>query len=402
MAALITTPRLMAIGGGALAELPGLLARLGLSRPLIVTDPYIAKCGILDRATALLDGAGVAVVGALPTPFPIRRPTRSRPASDASRPAISTASSLSAGAARSTPPRACRCSTPMAGGCATTRCRTRSRASGRRSSRYPPRQAPARRCFTGFTVVSDTETEQKMLIAGLACCPTAAIVDFELTHDDAAAPHGRHRDRQPDPCDRSPCQPPREPTFTDGLATARDGPSIARNIRTACADPQKPRRARGDDARRDQCGDGVFQRERRAWSHGMKPADPAPSSHVPHGLSNAMLALPETRLVSALGGARTLCRLRPCDGGSRGGRGQPVGGRAAARRASPAQRRSQRAEPARLRHRPRPLATSPVPVMASQALPRARPPTTRACRRATRSSSYTSAFTSRENFTTRR
>src|SRR5690348_7363558 len=59
MAALITAPRLMSIGGGALTELPGLLARLGLSRPLIVTDPYIAKSGILDRATALLDAAAV-------------------------------------------------------------------------------------------------------------------------------------------------------------------------------------------------------------------------------------------------------------------------------------------------------------------------------------------------------
>src|SRR5580765_8408376 len=59
MAALITAPRLMSIGGGALAELPGLLARLGLARPLIVTDPYIAKTGILDRATALLDAAKI-------------------------------------------------------------------------------------------------------------------------------------------------------------------------------------------------------------------------------------------------------------------------------------------------------------------------------------------------------
>src|SRR6266852_153742 len=59
MAALITGPRLMAIGGGALAELPGLLARLGLARPLIVTDPYIARCGILDQATALLEKAQI-------------------------------------------------------------------------------------------------------------------------------------------------------------------------------------------------------------------------------------------------------------------------------------------------------------------------------------------------------
>src|SRR5437868_14911321 len=57
MAALITMPRLMSVGGGALAELPALMARLGLKHPLVVTDPYIARSGILDRATALLDKA---------------------------------------------------------------------------------------------------------------------------------------------------------------------------------------------------------------------------------------------------------------------------------------------------------------------------------------------------------
>jgi alcohol dehydrogenase class IV len=55
MVPIITTPRLMGVGGGALAELPAMLARFGLEKPLIVTDPYIAGCGILDRATALLD-----------------------------------------------------------------------------------------------------------------------------------------------------------------------------------------------------------------------------------------------------------------------------------------------------------------------------------------------------------
>ena len=36
------------------------MGRLGLSRPLIVTDPYFAGCGLLDRATALLDDARIA------------------------------------------------------------------------------------------------------------------------------------------------------------------------------------------------------------------------------------------------------------------------------------------------------------------------------------------------------
>ena len=61
MTALITAPRLMSIGGGALMELPALLARLGLARPLVVTDPYIARCGIHDRATALHDQAKIAI-----------------------------------------------------------------------------------------------------------------------------------------------------------------------------------------------------------------------------------------------------------------------------------------------------------------------------------------------------
>src|SRR3954469_15473526 len=58
-AALITIPRQIIIGGGALAELPAVLGRFGLQRPLIVTDPFMAKSGILDRATVLLDGAGI-------------------------------------------------------------------------------------------------------------------------------------------------------------------------------------------------------------------------------------------------------------------------------------------------------------------------------------------------------
>ena len=59
MVPIITTPRLIAVGGGALAELPTMLGRLGLAKPLIVTDPYIRGCGMLDRATALLDEARI-------------------------------------------------------------------------------------------------------------------------------------------------------------------------------------------------------------------------------------------------------------------------------------------------------------------------------------------------------
>src|SRR5690348_12821848 len=59
MVATITTPRLMAVGGGALAELPGILAKLGLGKPLIVTDPFLVSSGHLDRATDRLGRAGI-------------------------------------------------------------------------------------------------------------------------------------------------------------------------------------------------------------------------------------------------------------------------------------------------------------------------------------------------------
>jgi len=59
MVAIITMPRLLAVGGGALAELPSQLQRLGLTKPLVVTDPFLVHSGHLDRATAVLDHAGI-------------------------------------------------------------------------------------------------------------------------------------------------------------------------------------------------------------------------------------------------------------------------------------------------------------------------------------------------------
>ena len=64
MAALITMPRLMSVGGGALAELPALMARLGLKHPLVVTDPYIALWDPRPRDRAARQGAA-PVVGVL-------------------------------------------------------------------------------------------------------------------------------------------------------------------------------------------------------------------------------------------------------------------------------------------------------------------------------------------------
>jgi alcohol dehydrogenase class IV len=52
-------PRIIEIGGGAVARAPALLARLGFSRPLIVSDPLMVSSGLIERLLAPLREAGI-------------------------------------------------------------------------------------------------------------------------------------------------------------------------------------------------------------------------------------------------------------------------------------------------------------------------------------------------------
>src|SRR5579864_379593 len=292
MAALITVPRLMAIGGGALAELPSLLARLGLSRPLVVTDPYIAKCGILDRATALLDGAKM--------PWSVFSDTVSDPTTDVIANGVEI---LRQGDFDSL--------VAIGGGSSIDTAKGMSvlHANGGQMRDWkvpndipklgPPIVAVPTTAGTGsevtrFTVVTDTETDEKMLIAGLACCPAAAIVDFELT---MTMPLRLTADTGIDSLTHAieAYVSRRASPFTDGLAKDAMG-LIARNIRAACADPQN--RAAREAMMLGATKAGLaFSNASVALVHGMSRPIGA-FFHVPHGLSNAML-LPEITAFSA-------------------------------------------------------------------------------------------------------
>src|SRR5215469_7738168 len=179
MVAMITTPRLMHIGGGALAELPGVLRRLELARPLLVTDPFLVKSGHLERATGILDRAGISWSVFSET---VADPTTAVVEAGAGRLAEDNYDSLVA----------------IGGGSSIDTAKGMSVlfANGGRMRDYkvpadipkkgPPIVAIPTTAGTGsevilFTVITDTETDEKMLIAGLACCPVAAIVDYELT-----------------------------------------------------------------------------------------------------------------------------------------------------------------------------------------------------------------------------
>ena len=57
--AAIFLPRAMRIGAGALNALPEALAQLGLRCPVILTDPFLANSGALDRVLTILAEAGM-------------------------------------------------------------------------------------------------------------------------------------------------------------------------------------------------------------------------------------------------------------------------------------------------------------------------------------------------------
>ena len=292
MAATITTPRLMSVGGGALAELPGVLLRLGLAKPLIVTDPYIAGCGILDRATALLEGAQIrwsVFSDTVPDPTTAVVDTGARILAEGG---FDTVVAIGGGSSIDT---AKAMSVLVGNGGKMRDWKVPADIPGA----GPPVVAIPTTAGTGsevtrFTVITDTETDEKMLIAGLACCPLAAIVDFELTISmplrltaDTGIDSLTHAIEAFVSRHASP--------YTDGLARNAMG-LIARHIRTACAEP-------GNRAAREAMMLGAttagmaFSNASVALVHGMSRPIGA-FFHVPHGLSNAML-LPEIAAFSA-------------------------------------------------------------------------------------------------------
>jgi alcohol dehydrogenase class IV len=286
MVPIVTTPRLMAMGGGALAELPGILQRLGLGRPLVVTDPYIESCGILDRATQLLDSAQIRWSVFSDT---VPDPTTTVIEAGAGRLADGGFDSLVA----------------IGGGSSIDTAKAMSvlAANGGRMRDYkvpaeipkagPPLVAIPTTAGTGsevtrFTVITDSETDEKMLIAGLACCPLAAIVDYELT---LSMPLRLTADTGLDSLTHAieAYVSRRANPFTDGLAKSAMG-LIARHIRTACAEPDN-RPAREAMMLGATTAGMAFSNASVCLVHGMSRPIGA-FFHVPHGLSNAML-LPE-------------------------------------------------------------------------------------------------------------
>ena len=152
---------------------------------------------------------------------------------------------------------------------------------------------------TRFTVITDTERGEKMLIAGMGALPLAAIVDYELTF---TVPKRITADTGVDSLTHAleAYVSRRANPYSDvqALASMR---LIGANLRAAYAEP-------GNAAAREAMMLGAtlagiaFTNASVALVHGMSRPIGA-QFHVPHGLSNAMLLPAVTRfgLEAALG-----------------------------------------------------------------------------------------------------
>ena len=292
------SPRLILIGGGAVAKLGEVLQQLGLSKPLVVTDPWMVSSGTVEKAYAPLRDAGIypAVFSDTvpdPTDTVIEAGVRVLKAGDhdcligfGGGSPMDTAKAMAILAAApvgakmrdfKVPAQANRAALPVI--CVPTTAGTGSEA-------------------TRFTVITDTETDEKMLIAGLGALPLAAVVDFEL----------------------SMTVPPRTTADTgiDSLTHALEayvskranGESddyalrairlIAPNLRTVYREPAN-RTAREAMMKGAMIAGLAFSNASVALVHGMSRPIGA-HFHVPHGLSNAMLlpAVTEYSLNAAL------------------------------------------------------------------------------------------------------
>ncbi len=292
------SPRLLLVGGGAVAKLGEVLQQLGFSKPLVVTDPWMVSSGTVEKAYAPLRAAGIypAVFSDTvpdPTDTVIEAGVRVLQAGDhdcligfGGGSPMDTAKAMAILAAAppgakmrdfKVPAQANRAALPVI--CVPTTAGTGSEA-------------------TRFTVITDTETDEKMLIAGLGALPIAAVVDYELS---MTVPPRTTADTGIDSLTHA----------LEAFVSKRANPEsdehalramrlIAPNLRTVYREPAN-RAAREAMMKGAMIAGLAFSNSSVALVHGMSRPIGA-HFHVPHGLSNAMLlpAVTEYSLGAAL------------------------------------------------------------------------------------------------------
>lgn len=283
MLATITTPPILLIGGGAITELADVLGKLGCAKPLIVTDPFMRDSGKLSAITDVLNSTDIS--------WQVFADTVPEPTDDV---VVTGAGMIRAGNFD--------CLIALGGGSPIDTAKAMSllaHGGGTvRDYKVPnqpnepglpviaiPTTAGTGSEVTKVTVITDQSNDEKMLIMGLGCLPAAAIVDYQLTY---SVPYRTTADTGLDSLTHAieAYVSARHNPYTDTLALSSMG-LIARNIRTACAEPENSAAREAMMLAATQ-GGMAFSNASVCLVHGMSRPIGA-FFHVAHGLSNAML-----------------------------------------------------------------------------------------------------------------
>lgn len=284
MVATIVSPRIMRIGGGAVAQVAEVLASLGLARPFVVTDPFMVSSGLARRVLDPLEAAGIAA-----PVFSDTVPDPTDTVVEAGVAALKQAGRVDCliGFGGGSPIDTAKAIAILAAGGGKMRDWKVPRAADLAALPVVaiPTTAGTGSEGTRFTVITDTEREEKMLIAGLAALPLAAIVDYELTY---SVPARTTADTGIDSLTHAleAYVSKRANPYSDTMAR-RAMALIARNLRTAYAEPNNAT-AREAMMLGATLAGLAFSNSSVALVHGMSRPIGA-HFHVAHGLSNAML-----------------------------------------------------------------------------------------------------------------
>jgi alcohol dehydrogenase class IV len=281
----IVSPRLMRIGGGAVEQVAEVLRIFGLSRPLVVTDPWMASSGTVNRCLDPLAKAGIrAQVFADTVPDPTDTVIEAGVA-------VLAAGDFDCliGFGGGSPMDTAKAMSVLAAAPPGTKMRAFKVPAQADQARLPviciPTTAGTGSEATRFTVITDVETDEKMLIAGLGALPLAALVDYALTF---SVPPRTTADTGIDSLTHAleAYVSKRANPHADSLALAAMR-LIGPNLRRVWADPKDAAAREAMMLGATQAG-LAFSNSSVALIHGMSRPIGA-HFHVPHGLSNAML-----------------------------------------------------------------------------------------------------------------
>jgi alcohol dehydrogenase class IV len=283
MIAEIKIPPILRIGGGSFAEVAPLLVRLHCQRPLVVTDPFMVQNQLAERLGTQIRAAGLHCeifhdTVADPTTVVVEQGVQAfvkgghdSLVSLGGGSPIDTAKAIRMLAANGGKVRDYKVPRPIpAGGPAHIAI---------------PTTAGTGSEVTRFTVITDAETGEKMLLAGDALLPSAAVVDYELT---LTMPARLTADTGTDSLTHAieAFVSRRANPFSDGLALSAMK-TIWRELPTTVREPGNLRAREAMMLAATQAGI-AFSNSSVALVHGMSRPLGA-HFHIPHGLSNAML-----------------------------------------------------------------------------------------------------------------